>query len=137
VSSFADDFKSDARRVWGRPAQRRVGGWSFVLSYGAVDAKEAANAAERAGIRTVYKDRDVTGEVLERLRAAKPTDEDELDGEWMLSAKLFPIGRSSTVEDWRFLGSMVASLGAPANSATKPIDSVDPNTTLYWVWRDG
>jgi len=56
--------------------------------------------------------------------------------EWMLSAKLWPLGRASTEKDWTFLGQMVAALGAPADSATRPIELVQPHETFYWRWRE-
>jgi len=55
---------------------------------------------------------------------------------WHLSVSLQPAGRSSTDEDWRFLGRAVSVLGAPdfENNLLTPIDTTPPNAPHHWHW---
>jgi hypothetical protein len=139
MTSFAANFRAQAKRERGNVIRRYVRGWSFCLSYGPVDPLIAADVAADVGIRVEHRGRDVTDEVMERLKTAPEDpkyqkDAEELKDEWMFSAKLYPLGRSSTTADWEYLGKMVAALGAPA----KVPDSVynAPNESHYWIWRD-
>jgi hypothetical protein len=52
---------------------------------------------------------------------------------YIVSARLQPIGRGSTSEDWRFLGTAIATLGAPPAPVT-PLETTDPNDAHYWTW---
>ncbi len=52
---------------------------------------------------------------------------------WHLSAKLQPNGRSSTPEDWTFLGQALSLLGAPADYVPKTIET-SPNAVHHWEW---
>lgn len=58
-----------------------------------------------------------------------------------LSMKLHPPGRSSTSEDWKRLGALIARLlnatgweGGLIEPIT-PIESTHPNRTLHWAWH--
>ncbi len=136
MTSFAADFRAEAMRKKGEVVRRVAQGWSFCLSYGAVDHLKALDAAADANLRMEYAGRDVTDEVFERMKTAEVTDEakEALKGQWMFSAKLWPPGRGSTEADWTYLGTMLAALKGPQ---TVP-DSIAlaPNDTHYWVWRD-
>ena len=52
---------------------------------------------------------------------------------WHLSAKLYPNGRSSTEDDWKFIGQAAAHLGAPQDPAVVPDD---PNRPIHWHWLE-
>jgi hypothetical protein len=137
MTSFADDFRTEAKQKPGEIVFRRLSGWSFGLSYGAVRPELVAQAVERAGFRLKAHGRgDVTDEVLARLRAVG----DQLvqpEKEWLFSAKLQPPERSSTEADWKFLGSMCAALQVPIDSLITPFEMTNPNATHYWSWTEG
>ena len=51
------------------------------------------------------------------------------------SAMLYPKGRSSTEEDWKNLGKIVASSGVPDDISKPPFSlSDDPNAPQHWFW---
>lgn len=52
---------------------------------------------------------------------------------WALSARLTPLGRSSSDSDWNRLGQIVRILGAPEKPAI-PIEQTDPNGWHEWRW---
>ena len=52
---------------------------------------------------------------------------------WHLSALLYPKGRGSSEEDWRFVGQVAAYLGAPKEPMIVP---EDPNRTIHWHWTE-
>ena len=139
MTSFADDFRAEAKSKPGDVVRRYVNGWSFCLSYGPVDPLVAANLAADAEMRIEHKGRDVTDTVMERLKTAKEDPQyektaEEMKDEWMFSAKLFPPGRSSTEADWKYLGMMVAAVvRSPKVPATI---SNTPGGAHYWAWRD-
>lgn len=62
---------------------------------------------------------------------------------YRLSAKLFPIGRSSTPSDWRNLAQIVRSIvlatGYPEDILLpEPLLSIEhthPNSTMMWMWH--
>ena len=59
---------------------------------------------------------------------------------WHASASLYPMGRSSTEEDWRVLGRIVAASGATGEDAMGQIrEQVEwgtaPNAPHHWLWR--
>lgn len=62
---------------------------------------------------------------------------------YRLSAKLFPIGRSSTAHDWGLLGDIVAAIthatgypeDVPLLQPLLSIDSIHPNSTIHWMWH--
>lgn len=57
-----------------------------------------------------------------------------VDGnEHVLVTQLTPIGRGSTLEDWRNLGAVAAALGAPFESMPESIRSA-PNAPHRVVW---
>jgi len=139
MTSFADDFRAQAKRERGDVVRRCICGWSFCLSYGPVDPIKTADMAADSNLRVEHKGRDVTDEVMERLKTA-PEDPkyqkeaEEIKDEWMFSAKLYPPGRSSTEADWAYLGKMTFALGAP-RTAPKSIEE-EPTASHYWIWRD-
>lgn len=145
MASLASEFKSEARCKSGEVIARKVGGWSFCLSYGAVNPHIAARTARQEHIRTMVPGRgDVTREVLRKLDATTPEQiaeaEAEQAGEWMLSAKLYPPGRPSTGKDWEFLGEFIGAIGVPTDEvgrAAERIEKALATDTLYWSWRDG
>jgi hypothetical protein len=136
MASFADDFRAEAKAKPGEVVRRVANGWSFCLSYGAVDPLHAADAAADANLRMEHAGRDVTNEVMERLKTTEISEEakEALKGEWMFSAKLWPPGRGSTEADWAYLGKMLFAMGAP-KKAPPTIENA-PNDTHYWVWKD-
>ena len=103
MPSLADEFRAEARANPGTVAKRKIGGWSFCLSYGAVDPQELVQALD-AGMR-VHVDGlgDKTEEVAEKLRAVTSEDyavaQEIMAGEWMLSVKPFPPTRQPTDKD--------------------------------------
>jgi hypothetical protein len=60
---------------------------------------------------------------------------------WHLSCRLVPLGRGSTLDDWRELGSIVARLqrdtGAldPSPNPVIPAEETDPNAAHHWAWN--
>jgi hypothetical protein len=52
-----------------------------------------------------------------------------------LSASLYPMGRSSTEEDWQFLGGATAVLGAPEDALLTPMETTHPNAVYHWHWN--
>jgi len=136
MPSGADEFRAEAKKTSGHVAKRKIGGWTFCLSYGAVDPEEAARAIE-AGMRIEVENLgDKTKEVVEKLRATTPeeraTDEREMAGEWMLSVKICPPGRSPTEKDLVFLGRTLVALHVPAGSE----QPAAVRGTRQWIWRD-
>jgi hypothetical protein len=141
MPSMADEFRAEAIAKQGDVVARHIRGWSFCLSYGAVDPRAAAALAMQAGIRVTVKGiGDVTRTIMDRLRGATAQEMEEAKRacaeEWTLSARLEPPGRSSSPMDWKFLGMMLAALRVPPDAATKPIENTAPNATHYWVWRE-
>lgn len=134
MASFADEFKAEARANPGDVVRRLVNGWSFCLSYGAVDPIKAVDAAADANLRLNYRGKDVTDEVYEKLKTQEigASERELLRGEWTLSAKLWPPGRDSTVQDWAYLGAMCFALGAP-RAAPESVQTT-PNATHFWRW---
>ena len=136
MPSLADEFRAEARANPGTVAKRKIGGWSFCLSYGAVDPQESVQALD-AGMR-VHVDGlgDKTEEVAEKLRAVTPEDyavaQEIMAGEWMLSVKPFPPTRQPTDKDLVFLGRTLVALYVPEGSAQPPMVS----GTRHWLWRD-
>lgn len=135
MSSFADDFRAEAKRKTGEPVFRRLNGWSFGLSYGAVRPELAAQAIEKGRLQVMDRTGDVTDAILAKLRAGEENPHPP-EKEWLFSAKLQPHGRSSTEADWKFLGSMCAALHVPTDAIITPIESTDPNATHYWAWTE-
>ncbi len=139
MSRFAEEFRSEARERAGKVAVRRVRGWSFCLSYGAVDPRDAADMVESARMVLEEHGRDVTRETVDGFRAMTDKDvravKEALGGEWLLSAKLFPPGRSSSEDDWRFLGEMLGALRVPPEVAMS-IGAHHPSETHYWRWTE-
>jgi len=136
MTSFADEFRTEALVKTGEVVRRVVKGWSFCLSYGAVDPTVAADAMADANLQVQYEGQDVTDAVMDKLKTAVISEEAKrtLRGEWMLSARLYPIGRASTEADWAYLGKMAAALGAPQRVPESV--QTDPNAAHYWVWKD-
>ncbi len=63
-------------------------------------------------------------------------------GQWQLSARLHPPGRSSESCDWKALGWLVArfteATGLPQGEEPKlltPFETTPPTSTHYWIWR--
>lgn len=63
---------------------------------------------------------------------------------WHLSAKLHPLGRSSTTRDWQKLGELVSEViavsGAPRPDVHNfapvlPIEETHPNAAHHWCWH--
>jgi hypothetical protein len=136
MSSSADDFRAEARKMPGHVAKRKIGGWTFCLSYGSVDPKEAVSAIDAGMVIEVESLGDKTKEVVERLRAWTPEDqavaEREMAGEWMLSAKTVPPDRTPTEKELAFLGRTLAALHVPAE--TEQPTAV--RGTRQWIWKD-
>ena len=77
MTSFAEDFRAEAKAKPGQVVRRQVNGWSFCLSYGAVDPLMAADYAADANLRMKYEGRDVTDEVIkatQEITGTKPDD---------------------------------------------------------------
>jgi hypothetical protein len=136
MSSFADDFRAEALQKRGDVVGRKLRGWSFCLSYGAVAPARALELMKMAKLRAVFREKDVTELVERKLADAMETDWDDPKEEWMFSAKLYPPDRSSTEEDWRFLGEMAAALRIPPNAVHSPIAETPPDGTFYWIWSE-
>ena len=134
----AGEVREEAKRRTGEVVFRVTRGWAFGLSYGAVDPDVVAGRIESSGLRVETKELgDVTEEVVGRLRGAVGASAGEVSKEWLLSARLHPNGRASTIADWQFLGTMVAALGAPsAESQITPFETTGPNDTHYWAWSE-
>lgn len=60
----------------------------------------------------------------------------ETDGSyrWHLSMMLYPKGRGSTEEDWKWLGRLAAYLGAPEKPLVMRENA--PNAPVHWNWVD-
>ena len=144
MASLIDEFKHEARTKTGEVVMRKIQGWSFCLSYGAVDPRSAAMLARTAQVRVKVPGLgDVTDKVIEKLDAADPKQlaeaQVEMDGEWTLSAKLYPPGRSSTEKDWAFLGQFIGGMNIPARevaAGAARIEKMVATETIYWIWRD-
>jgi hypothetical protein len=58
------------------------------------------------------------------------------------SAMLYPKGRSSTTEDWEYLGKVQALVGMPLPDGKEgftfftDVATADPNSVLKWFWPD-
>lgn len=136
--SFASELKSKARASKdGTPSMAKINGWSIGLSLGVTPtpSHEAydrfyASVASRTGGRPKpsYEEMVAAMEVA-RLKG-------ERRGMWIFSARLDPVGRSSKEEDWRFIGRLVAALGAPENSLKTPFETTPPNAVHYWMWYE-
>jgi hypothetical protein len=133
MTSLTEELRAEAKRRKGEVVVRKVHGWTFCLSYGAVDPRFSAEAAQAAGVRIEHRGTDVTDEVIALLRSTEPDDTSDADEEWMLSARIYPPGRSPTEGDWRYLGHFLTAIGVPPDSF-KPMQTV--NATIYWCWRD-
>jgi hypothetical protein len=134
--SLLDEFEAKARRNTGKPATfLTTNGWKFGLSLGPVPMPKkeewdalAPRVLKKLGIRAATP----TREEVEAISDTSP-----LRDQWILSASLFPPGRSSSEKDWVFLGSVVKAVGARMEHLCTPFESTDPNDVHYWIWNDG
>lgn len=140
--SIADDLKARARAASGKqPPVLTISGWKFILSYGEVppitqEQYEFAydSIAAKFGLTGPKQ---TWEEFSKELAAAKASGAPSgLSRLWILSASLFPAGRSSTEKDWRFLGEMLRALGAPKDSLRTPLETTPPNAVHFWTWND-
>ena len=53
---------------------------------------------------------------------------------WHASAKLYPAGRSSTTDQWAWLGRMAKHLGCPRKPMVMRDDA--PNEPVHWHWEE-
>ena len=136
MATGADEFRAEAKRSAGLVIRRSFGTWSFCLSYGAVNPQEVARAAKEAGLRIHAPAGDVTHAVIDALEGVTPEQqaaaEEDMRGEWMLSAKPIPPNRMPTQKDMIFLGRTLVALHVPPGSDYEA-DSIG---SRYWVWRD-
>lgn len=139
-AAVAAAMRKEARRNTGKePTFRIFNGWKFGLSYGPVPlpAREEVERfkgpiAERTGSPALGKasyEQIATTVALADVTHAK-------DNQWIFSASLHPRGRGSVEADWRFLGVMVAGIGAPPGSLLTPLETTNPNDVFYWVWDE-
>jgi hypothetical protein len=126
MTSLVDEFRLEARGRDSnlRPALRRLQGWSFGLSF--IDPAVTSDAVVHA--------------VLAQLREWGV--EHSLDPArgpfWLLSAKLIPVGRGSTVSDWEFLGEFLRAVRVPTDAIERGsarVARVHANETQLWVWH--
>jgi len=136
MASGADEFRAEARQTPGHVAKRKIGGWSFCLTYGAVDPQEAARGLDAGSVRIEFDGEDKTEEVAQRLRATTPEKHavarEIFAGEWMLSVKILPSGRVPAEKDLAFLGRTLVALHVPSDAA-QPTMILG---TRHWIWKD-
>jgi hypothetical protein len=135
--SLAAEMRRKARGGDGEPAMWTVGGWRFGLSCGPTPNptredfdRHGRSVAERVGL-----DSSATYEqLIAAMEVARASG--VLADSWILSASLHPIGRSSTEEDWEYLGKMVAALRVPPGALRTSLETTDPNAVHYWTWSE-
>lgn len=133
MSSGADDFKREAREKAGSVINRKLCGWSFCLSFGAVNMTEAIAAQKNVPLRFVYDGRDVTDKVHKIVHKWTPEVQAQAEaGEWMLSAALYPPRPKPSAADVSFLCRTLLALGVPEGSQT----DMKVEGRWYWIWRE-
>lgn len=137
----AEEKRELAKKNNGQPVFWRAGAWEFGLSYGTPKAPpsreefEIGNVTIAASLRSQVPDTyeefvKAWHEDVEAFKDAKPR--------WILSAMLYPRGRSSSEKEWDFLGVMTLAVGVPdpRTCALTPIETTHPNAVHYWMWED-
>lgn len=145
------DSPADVAKVMRKQALKKTGtgpsfqifrGWKLGLTYGVVPTPSRENyerfsssLSKRLGFtdETLPSyERMVDALEIARLRGEQDPHADE----WIFSASLHPKGRSSVLEDWRFIGEMACALGAPFDSLKTPFETTNPNDAHYWIWKE-
>ena len=147
--NFGQEFRAEAIEKTGDTVFRTVQGWRFGLSYGHVrtatreefeHVKSGRGSAFANKTAKPLTDKMSYEEYVERSEAAG----DKLkmmgftDRTWVLSASLWPRGRSSTTRDWDYLGQMLGAVGVPdpKRCCLTPIETTHPNDVHYWQWEE-
>jgi hypothetical protein len=144
MATFGELKRKEALAANGRPVIWQAKAWRFILSFGIakdiptredfdeIPAFNRGYLLGRFGLPT-----NATYETfVERAKIAIAHEiASGYENAWVFSGQLHPLGRSSTKEDWNYLGEVAASVGAP-EIPTTPIETTHPNAPHYWIWKE-